>query len=234
MNMIINANNIVKSFQISGQLKTLVLKGLDFQVQNGDFVSLVGPSGVGKSTLLYLLGTLDLPDSGDITIETNDKIHRITEMPDSELAKIRNNALGFVFQFHQLLPEFTALENVIMPALIQGKPKRDAIEKAKMLVERVGMSHRLNHKPLELSGGEQQRIAIARSLINNPQIILADEPTGNLDAANSRQVLELISELRNEFNLTCIVATHSTEVANYSDRICTMSDGKIVTDIKKN
>lgn len=230
--MIIRAKNIVKSFQIVGEKKTVVLNGLNLTIDEGEFVALVGPSGVGKSTLLYLLGTLDKPDSGEIIFNSKDEQINITNVVDFKLAKLRNNMLGFVFQFHQLLPEFTSLENVIIPALIKGVSKKKCVEKANYLLEKVGMQHRLNNKPSELSGGEQQRVAIARALMNDPKIILADEPTGNLDKHNSQFVLELISSIRKEYNLTCLVATHSIDVANYADRICTMGDGLILNDTK--
>lgn len=231
--MIITLRNIYKSFQIRGENKTVVLNDLNLEVEKGDFVALVGPSGVGKSTLLYILGTLDIPDSGSIIFNSGENQFDIGNMDDYKLAGLRNKFLGFVFQFNQLLPEFTALENVMMPSLISGVAKKIASDKAKFLIDRVGMSHRHNHKPSELSGGEQQRIAIARSLINDPEIILADEPTGNLDAANSKAVLDLLSDIVQEYNMTCIVATHSTDVASVADRICTMGYGKILNDVKK-
>jgi ABC-type lipoprotein export system ATPase subunit len=230
--MIIKAENIVKSFQIRGEVKTTVLDGLNLEIMEGEFVALVGPSGVGKSTLLYLLGTLDKPDAGKITINS-DKNYMITDMNDVELSKLRNTTLGFVFQFNQLLPEFTALENVMMPALIAGINKNIAKEKAKVLIEKVGMAHRFSHKPMELSGGEQQRIAIARALINDPKIILADEPTGNLDAANSIAVLDLLKNVMTDYKLTCLVATHSNDVADVAGRICKMGYGKIISDVTK-
>ena len=232
--MLISAKNIVKSFQIRGEDKTVVLDSLNFEVEKGQFTALVGPSGVGKSTLLYLLGTLDKPDSGEIIVESEGKIYDITKMDDFALSKLRNKLLGFVFQFSQLLPEFTAIENVMIPAFIAGTGKKGANEKASYLLDKVGMNHRANHKPSELSGGEQQRIAIARALINDPQIILADEPTGNLDAANSLAVLDLFQKIMDEYSLTCIVATHSSDVANVAGRICTMGYGKIVSDLNKN
>ncbi len=231
--MLISVKNIVKSFQIRGEDKTIVLNDLNLEIRKGEFVALVGPSGVGKSTLLYLLGTLDKPDSGTITINSNEKSFEITKMDDIKLAGLRNKMFGFVFQFNQLLPEFTAHENVMIPAIIAGTNKKTAQDKALKLLEKVGMLHRINHKPSELSGGEQQRIAIARALINDPEIILADEPTGNLDAANSKSVLELFQSIMDEYNLTCIVATHSSDVATVAGRICTMGYGKILSDEDK-
>ncbi|MBX3043509.1 MAG: ABC transporter ATP-binding protein [Candidatus Kapabacteria bacterium] len=226
----ISAKNITKSFQIKGEEKTVVLQDLNLEVDKGQFVALVGPSGVGKSTLLYLLGTLDKPDCGNILFQSNDWNYDITAMNDYELSKLRNKMLGFVFQFNQLLPEFTAIENVMIPAFIAGVGKKTANDKAKFLLDKVGMSHRMTHKPTELSGGEQQRIAIARALINDPEIILADEPTGNLDAANSKAVLDLLGQIMNDYKLTCIVATHSSDVASVAGRICSMGYGKIIDE----
>ncbi|MDT3738916.1 MAG: ABC transporter ATP-binding protein [Candidatus Kapabacteria bacterium] len=231
--MLISVKNIVKSFQIRGEDKTVVLNDLNLEIERGQFTALVGPSGVGKSTLLYLLGTLDKPDSGEIVISKDGINYEITSMDDFALSKLRNQMLGFVFQFNQLLPEFTALENVMIPAFIAGMNKKNAAEKAGFLIDKVKMSHRLNHKPMELSGGEQQRIAIARALVNDPEIILADEPTGNLDAANSTAVLDLLQQIMEEYKLTCLVATHSNDVAGVAGRICTMGYGKIVSDITK-
>lgn len=228
--LIFSASNIVKSYQIKGENKTVVLNNLNIDIEKGQFVALVGPSGVGKSTLLYLLGTLDKPDSGEIKIYDKQTEIDVITLDESTLSKLRNKMLGFVFQFNQLLPEFTALENVLVPAYIAGTNKKKAEEKAKMLLEKVGMLHRLNHKPMELSGGEQQRIAIARALINDPQIIIADEPTGNLDSVNSAAVLDLLGNIIDEYKLTCIVATHSEDVAKAANRICTMGYGYIVSD----
>ncbi|MDX9789456.1 MAG: ABC transporter ATP-binding protein [Candidatus Kapaibacterium sp.] len=228
--MILSVRNIVKSFQIKGEVKTVVLDNLCLDVEQGQFVALTGPSGVGKSTLLYLLGSLDKPDSGEILLQTESGMIDISKLDEFKLSGLRTKYLGFVFQFFQLLPEFTAAENVMIPALIAGRSRKFASDKAAYLIDKVGMSHRMNHKPSELSGGEQQRIAIARALINDPKIILADEPTGNLDAANSKAVLELLAKIMEEYNLTCIVATHSNDVAENAARICTMGYGKILSD----
>jgi lipoprotein-releasing system ATP-binding protein len=197
-------------------------------VAKGEFLAIMGPSGVGKSTLLHLIGSLDSPDTGDITFYTDDTAVNYKDMSDDKLARFRNKTIGFVFQFHHLMPEFTALENVMMPALIAGVSYSEAKTKAQELMEIVGVSARAAHKPMELSGGEQQRIAIARALINNPSIVLADEPTGNLDSGNSKAVLELLQILKEKYNLTLIVATHSPDVAAICKRTIIMGDGRIV------
>ncbi|TAL69568.1 MAG: ABC transporter ATP-binding protein [Bacteroidetes bacterium] len=224
----LKASNIKKTYTKSAGKELPVLKGVSLELKKGEFVALMGPSGVGKSTLLHLLGSLDKPDSGDILLNINGDSCNYTKMNDTQLSKVRNNHIGFVFQFHHLLPEFTSLENVMMPALINGKSFSLSETKAKELLAQVGISERHNHKPSELSGGEQQRVAIARALINEPAIIFADEPTGNLDSANANSILELIISLRKERQLTILIATHSQQIADASERILTMGDGLIV------
>lgn len=214
----IEAKNIHKSF---GKLH--VLKGVDLTVEKGEVVSIVGKSGAGKSTLLHILGTLDLADKGQIAIGGKE----FQKFSEKELAKFRNENIGFVFQFHHLLPEFNAVENVCMPSFIQKK-SGEAIEKrAKELLDYLGLAERLDHKPNQLSGGEQQRVAIARALMNNPAVVFADEPTGNLDSATSDELHQLIFQLRKDFNQTFIIVTHNDELAQMSDRIFEMEDGKI-------
>lgn len=225
---IISASNVYKSYSLNAKNDTPVLKGVSFDVEPGEFVAVVGPSGAGKSTLLHLLGTLDAPDSGRIELRLNNKQYVYDSMTKAELATLRNNAIGFVFQFHHLLPEFTAVENVMMPALIAGISFKQAEQQAASLMELVGMSHRKEHKPSELSGGEQQRIAIARALINNPTLLFADEPTGNLDSANTESVLKLLHDIRTRYSLTMIIATHSAEVASAAQRVVSMRDGSIL------
>src|SRR3989339_165128 len=226
--LIIKADNLKKTYSKVKGKEIPVLKGLSLEIKKGEFVALMGPSGVGKSTLLHLLGSLDNPDSGEIRLNINGNSYIFSNMTESQLSRVRNSHIGFVFQFHHLLPEFTSLENVMMPALINGDSFSIAERKAMDLMASVGVSERLNHKPSELSGGEQQRVAIARALINEPSIILADEPTGNLDSANASSVLELIVSLRKERALTILVATHSQAIASASERIVTMGDGKII------
>lgn len=204
-----------------GQLE--VLKGVDLELNKGEIVSIVGPSGSGKSTLLHILGTLDRPDRGEISISG----HRTNGMNDKQLAAFRNHHIGFVFQFHHLLPEFTALENVCIPAWINGKKKKEVSSRATQLLETLGLGQRLDNKPSALSGGEQQRVAVARALINDPLIIFADEPTGNLDSANARELHQLFFDLRNRFHQTFLVVTHNEELARMSDRILHMKDGKM-------
>ncbi|MFN8292317.1 MAG: ABC transporter ATP-binding protein [Chitinophagales bacterium] len=214
----LRATNIEKSY---GALQ--VLKGISLEVAQGEIVSLTGASGAGKSTLLHILGTLDKPDKGEVFL--HDK--NIFKQGEKQLAAFRNSALGFVFQFHHLLPEFTALENVCMPAFIAGKDKKKTQERAKELLALLNVAHRLQHKPAELSGGEQQRVAVARAFINKPSVILADEPSGNLDTANAQSLHELFFDLRKAFNQTFIIVTHNQELAQMADRCIHLKDGQI-------
>jgi lipoprotein-releasing system ATP-binding protein len=201
-----------------------VLKGVSLCINKAEIVSIIGASGAGKSTLLQILGTLDTADSGDIIINNQNT----TSIKGAALSKFRNQNIGFVFQFHHLLPEFTALENVCIPAWINKTNKTTAEKDAKQLLDRMQLSHRLHHKPSQMSGGEQQRVAIARALINKPALILADEPTGNLDTQNSAEVYQLIKELRNDLQQTFVIVTHNQQLAQQSDRIIQMADGKIL------
>ncbi|UAM99598.1 ABC transporter ATP-binding protein [Polaribacter litorisediminis] len=204
-----------------------VLKGLDLHIKKGEIIAIVGPSGAGKTTLLQILGTLDKPNKEeDFELLINNI--SLKNLSDKQLSEFRNNHIGFIFQFHQLLPEFTALENVCIPAFIAKKSKKEAEAKAKELLEFLGLSHRMNHKPNELSGGEQQRVAVARALINNPAVILADEPSGNLDSASAKNLHELFFKLRDEFGQTFVLVTHNELLANMADRKLTMKDGKII------
>lgn len=214
---LLKATNINKSYISRADETTQVLNGLDLSVNQKDFISIQGVSGSGKSTLLHIIGGLDRPDSGTITIHNGSQIDLYSQS-DKFLSKLRNIFFGFIFQFHHLLPEFTSIENVAMPALIAGIEKKIAYQKAENFLEKVGMKEKLQKKPSTLSGGEQQRVAIARALINNPRIVLADEPTGNLDAANSSHFLELILNLIAELDTTFIIATHSIEIAEKATR----------------
>jgi lipoprotein-releasing system ATP-binding protein len=217
----IQAKNIHKYYD---QLH--VLKGVDLHIQKGEIVSIVGASGAGKTTLLQILGTLDKPTiENGIELKINDQ--DILTMNDKTLSKFRNLNLGFIFQFHQLLPEFTALENVCIPAFIANKPRHETETEAKRLLEYLGLSHRINHKPNELSGGEQQRVAVARALINKPAIIFADEPSGNLDTHSAENLHQLFFKLRDEFGQTFVIVTHNEELANMADRKLVMVDGQI-------
>jgi lipoprotein-releasing system ATP-binding protein len=203
-----------------------VLKGVDLHIQKGEIVSIVGASGAGKTTLLQILGTLDKPTpENEIMLRINDE--DILTMNDKNLSKFRNLNLGFIFQFHQLLPEFTALENVCIPAFIANKSKQETEIEAKKLLDYLGLSHRINHKPNELSGGEQQRVAVARALINKPAIIFADEPSGNLDTASAENLHQLFFKLRDELGQTFVIVTHNEELANMADRKLVMIDGLI-------
>lgn len=215
----IETTGITKSYG-----KLAVLKGINLHIPKGEIVSIVGASGAGKTTLLQLLGTLDKPDSGKVQIDGKD----VTKLQSKALSRFRNKHIGFIFQFHQLLPEFTALENVCIPAWIGGKNRTDAEAEAKKLLEFLSVGQRANHKPSELSGGEQQRVAVARALINQPSVVLADEPSGNLDSANAAALHDLFFDLRNRFNQTFIIVTHNEELANRADRKLVMKDGLIV------
>jgi lipoprotein-releasing system ATP-binding protein len=214
----ISATNIFKSY---GEIN--VLNGIDIEIPQGEIVSIIGKSGAGKSTLLHILGTLDKADSGDLIICDQE----ITKLKDKNLAKFRNQNIGFVFQFHHLLQEFTALENVCIPAFIAGATVSSTEKKAKELLDYLGLSERISHKPNQLSGGEAQRVAVARSLINNPAVVFADEPTGNLDRASSENLHQLFINLRKDFNHSFVIVTHNMELSKLSDRVITMEDGKI-------
>jgi lipoprotein-releasing system ATP-binding protein len=219
MDTIIEVTNVTKTY---GALK--VLKGVDLKVGRGEVVSIVGASGAGKTTLLQIIGTLDKPDGGKLAINQTD----VFALGDKKLSAFRNKNIGFVFQFHHLLPEFTALENVCIPAYIGKTSKADAEKRAKELLGFLGLSQRMEHKPAELSGGEQQRVAVARALINNPEVILADEPSGNLDSNTAKDLHNLFFTLRKEFNQTFVIVTHNDELANMADRKLVMRDGLMV------
>ncbi|HHW81621.1 MAG TPA: ABC transporter ATP-binding protein [Bacteroidales bacterium] len=214
----IKVRGINKSF---GSLQ--VLKNVDLTISKGEIVSIVGPSGAGKTTLLQIMGTLDKPDSGKVIFEGND----VTKYSDRKLSDFRNKNIGFVFQFHQLLPEFTALENTMIPALIGKKDRAQAIKEANHILELMGLSDRKLHKPSELSGGEKQRVAVARALINNPMIVFADEPSGSLDTENKDELHSLFFKLRDELNQTFVIVTHDTQLAELTDRTISMKDGII-------
>ena len=217
----LKATNIHKSYD-----HLHVLKGVDFSVGKGEIVSIVGKSGAGKSTLLHILGTLDKPDQGSILY--NDK--EIAGLASGELAAFRNQHIGFIFQFHHLLPEFTALENVCIPGFILKMPEKKVRKKAFDLLAYLGLSERLDHKPGQLSGGEQQRVAVARALINDPAIVFADEPSGNLDSESSRELHQLLFQLRDDFEQTFVIVTHNEALANMSDRKVEMKDGQLVAE----
>lgn len=216
----LKAKNINKSY---GKLQ--ILKDVSLEIEKGEVVSIVGSSGAGKSTLLHILGTLDTADSGHYTI----KDQSIFDLNEKQLDNFRNKEIGFIFQFHHLLPEFSALENVCIPAFINGTSQKNAEKSAKELISFLGLKDRIHHKPSELSGGEQQRIAVARALMNEPSIIMADEPSGNLDSKTSKDLHKLFFDLRKEFNQTFIIVTHNQELADMSDRKLIMEDGRIVS-----
>jgi len=214
----IKVKNITKSFE------TLqVLKGINLDVKKSEIVSIVGPSGAGKTTLLQIIGTISAPDTGELIIDNTN----IRTLNQKQLSKFRNNNIGFVFQFHHLLPEFSAIENICMPAFIKGTNKKESVEKAKELLDFLNISQRAEHKPAEMSGGEQQRVAVARALINKPSIILADEPSGNLDTKNKKDLHKLFFTLREKYNQTFVIITHNKELAEMSDRIINLEDGKV-------
>jgi lipoprotein-releasing system ATP-binding protein len=227
-NTVISAKNIFKSYSTEQKKETPVLKDLSLEISKNEFVSIMGPSGVGKSTLLHILGTLDNADSGTVLLRYGNDWFDHTKLNSEQAASFRNKAIGFVFQFHHLLPEFTALENVMMPALIANVSYSTAQDSARQLLSYVNLSGREAHKPSELSGGEQQRVAIARALINQPEFIFADEPTGNLDMKSARSVMDMLQTIRSKYNVTTVIATHSKEIALISDRIINMLDGRVV------
>ena len=220
---ILSAQNVTKSF-ISRTGEIEVLKGIDFEAESGEVVAILGASGAGKSTLLHVLGTLDKPDSGQVLIRGRDPF----TVPDKELNAIRNRDLGFIFQFHYLLPEFDALENVMMPAVLKGGTEHDERDRAAHLLAEVGLAERITHRPAELSGGEQQRVAVARALMNNPAIVLADEPSGNLDEVNSEKLHGLIFDLSRSKNQTFVVVTHKRELLTRADRGFVLEGGKLL------
>ena len=218
----IEARGIIKRY---GSLE--VLRGVDVSIAQGEVVSIVGPSGAGKTTLLQILGTLDRADGGTVTYDNVD----VNQLRDNELARFRNQNIGFVFQFHQLLPEFTTVENVAIPALIGGTKRDEAYQRAKELLDFMGLAQRFHHKPAQLSGGERQRVAVARALINKPKVVLADEPSGSLDTANKQELHQLFFRLREEMNQTFVIVTHDEGLASQADRILRMKDGCFVEPV---
>jgi lipoprotein-releasing system ATP-binding protein len=223
MSSILKAENLCKSYQMHKKLRLDVLKDVSMEIEANKISVIVGASGAGKSTLLHLLGALDRPDSGQIFYKEDN----IFTLSDDRLAKFRNKNIGFIFQFHHLLPEFTAIENVSIPQMISGISLSEAARRSKELLDTVGLSERMNHKPAELSGGEQQRIAVARALANDPQIIFGDEPTGNLDSKNSDSIHQLILELRDTLKVTFVIVTHNSNLVNLADRVYEIKDGKV-------
>ena len=223
MSIILKAENLFKAYRMNKNVNLEVLKNVSIEIEANKISVIVGASGAGKSTLLHILGALDRPDSGKIFyLEKN-----INTLSDDRLANFRNRNIGFIFQFHHLLPEFTAIENVAIPQMINGISLKDATIKSKKLLDAVGLTERGDHKPAELSGGEQQRVAVARALANDPQIIFGDEPTGNLDSANSESIHKLILDLREEFKMTFVIVTHNSNLVNLADKVYEIKDGNI-------
>ncbi len=225
-NTVLKANKLIKSYQTAGKQKIEVLKSVSIEIESEKISVIVGASGAGKSTLLHLLSALDRPDSGEVFYDEQN----IFKLSDDKLAQFRNKNIGFVFQFHHLLPEFTAIENVAIPQMINGTNFDKASERAESLLKAVGLAERVNHKPAELSGGEQQRVAVARALANDPSIIFADEPTGNLDTANSEALHQIFLELRDKFKKTFVIVTHNPGLVNLADRVFKMQDGNLVDE----
>lgn len=223
MSVILKAEHLTKTYKMNKNVSLNVLKNVSIEIEVNKISVIVGASGAGKSTLLHILGALDRPDSGKIFYEDEN----INSLSDDRLANFRNRNIGFIFQFHHLLPEFTAIENVAIPQMIHGVSLKDAKEKSKQLLDAVGLSERADHKPAELSGGEQQRVAVARALANNPQIIFGDEPTGNLDSTNSKSIHKLILDLREEFKMTFVIVTHNSNLVNLADKVYEIKDGNI-------
>ncbi|ENU98362.1 lipoprotein-releasing ABC transporter ATP-binding protein LolD [Acinetobacter variabilis] len=225
-NLVLDAQNIEKSFT-DGKSTVDVIKGISLQVTAGEFVSIVGSSGSGKSTLLHILGGLDRPSAGQVMVNGR----RFDNLSEADRGYVRNENLGFVYQFHHLLPEFTALENVAMPLMLRKSVKfKEAKQQAEYLLERVGLTHRLTHQPGELSGGERQRVALARAVVTKPKLMMADEPTGNLDRKTADKIFELLTELRSEFNMAMLIVTHDEQLAHSADRILHMRDGLWMND----
>ena len=225
-------NNYTKMIDIKGITKSFgslqVLKGIDLHINKGEVVSIVGPSGAGKTTLLQIMGTLDKPDSGEIIIDCTD----VRKLSSKKLSEFRNKRIGFVFQFHQLLPEFTAIENIMIPAFIAGMSKSEARKRAKELLDFMGLADRAGHKPNELSGGEKQRVAVARALVNRPAVILADEPSGSLDSRNKAELHQLFFDLRDKTGQTFVIVTHDESLAKITDRTISMKDGMLEPDVQ--
>ncbi len=224
---VIKLDDVWKIYQL-GEVKLTVLKGVSLQVNAGDFMTIMGPSGSGKSTLMYILGSLDIPTKGKVFLDGEDT----SKFSEDRLAVVRGRKIGFVFQQFNLLPNLTALENVALPMLFQGVPESEREKKSKDLLERVGLGERFEHKPAELSGGEQQRIAVARSLANDPEIIVADEPTGNLDSVTGKKIMTLLKNLHQEESKTIVVVTHDPKIADYSENIVNIKDGEMVSNHK--
>lgn len=227
--ILVLTDNLYKNYAL-GKSTVQVLKGIDLEIFEGEIVAVMGPSGVGKSTLLHILGVLDRPTSGRVEINNTD----IFSFSDKKLADFRNKTVGFVFQFHHLLPEFSALENVMIPGLMAGERYSQVMVRATELLERVNLADRLEHRPNELSGGEQQRVAVARSLINSPKLVLADEPSGNLDRQSAESLHQLFWDLNNELNQTLVIVTHNHELAEQADRVIELFDGRIRTNKRNN